>query len=188
MARAPAPQRRNSARARGTAHGSQAQSATPLTRAPPAGEFHAMGSRHVSLGGMDVGVGTEHGDDEFTAEEARAPRVVRSRAQSYGLTLARACPQVESAFSTNRTMCICQLGISVLQMGVCAVKFHKAPLRASVNIGACVVALPLISAGLWALEHPEDEHAVSVMQVYQVSPACAGGASERRHLTRGATK
>jgi len=151
----------------------------PLTRAPPAGEFHAMGSRHVSLGGMDVGVGTEHGDDEFTPEEARALGVVpvRSRAHSYGLTLARACPQVESAFSTNRTMCVCQLGISVLQMGVCAVKFHKAPLRASVNIGACVVALPLISAGLWALEHPEDEHAVSVMQVYQVSPACAGGVS-----------
>ena len=65
-------------------------------------------------------------------------------------------------------MCICQLAISAAQLTVCAVRFHDAPFRDTVNIVACVVSLPLVGAGLYALSHPEEEHAVAVMQVYQL--------------------
>ena len=64
-------------------------------------------------------------------------------------------------------MCACQLAISAAQLVVCAVRFHEAPFRDTVNIVACVVSLPLVGAGLYALSHPEEAHAVAVMQVYQ---------------------
>ena len=115
---------------------------------------------------MDVGIGTERGDHEFTDEEARGSA---ARA-SASVTRSRACsrPQEASAFSTNRTMCICQLAISAAQLTVCAVRFDVSPLRNTVNIVACVVSLPLVGAGLYALSHPEVDHAVAVMQVYQL--------------------
>jgi hypothetical protein len=65
-------------------------------------------------------------------------------------------------------MCICQLAISAAQLTVCAVRFKDSPLRNTVNIVACVVSLPLVGAGLYALSHPELDHAVAVMQVYQL--------------------
>jgi hypothetical protein len=65
-------------------------------------------------------------------------------------------------------MCACQLAISAAQLLVCAVRFHDAPFRDTVNIVACVVSLPLVGAGLYALSHPEEAHAVAVMQVYQL--------------------
>ena len=116
---------------------------------------------------MDVGIGTERGDHEFTDEEARcSARSERVRHSALTRLLAR--PQEASAFSTNRTMCICQLAISAAQLTVCAVRFNVAPLRNTVNIVACVVSLPLVGAGLYALSHPEVDHAVAVMQVYQL--------------------
>ena len=65
-------------------------------------------------------------------------------------------------------MCACQLGISALQLTVCAVRYHTSPLRDGVNIAACLVSMPLVGAGLYALSNPENEHAVAVMQVYQL--------------------
>jgi hypothetical protein len=75
--------------------------------------------------------------------------------------------QEESAFSTNRTMCVCQLGISAAQLSVSALRFHDSPLRNSVNIGACAASLPLVVAGLVALSNPEAEYAVLTMHWYQ---------------------
>jgi hypothetical protein len=46
-----------------------------LAHIATAGEFH---ERRVSVAGMDVGIGTERGDHEFTDEEARERRERRS--------------------------------------------------------------------------------------------------------------
>jgi hypothetical protein len=90
-----------------------------------------------------VGVGSEHADAEFTPEEEA------------------------SAFDTNRTMCMCQVGISLAQLTVCALQFKDSPLRNGVNVGVCAVSLPLAVAGLTALADPEAPHAVLTMHWYQ---------------------
>ena len=64
-------------------------------------------------------------------------------------------------------MCVCQIAISAAQLGVCAWHFKEAPTRDAVNIAVCAVSLPLVAAGLTALNNPEDSAAVAVMQVYQ---------------------
>jgi hypothetical protein len=73
----------------------------------------------------------------------------------------------ESAFWSNRFMCVCQLGISALQLLVCALLFSRAPVRNAVNIILCALSLPLAAAGLFALSQPDDEHSVLIMHWYQ---------------------
>ena len=65
-------------------------------------------------------------------------------------------------------MCAFQLAISVLQLGVSAARFHEAPLRNGVNVAVCAASLPLVAAGLTALNTPDAEYAVATMQVYQL--------------------
>ena len=57
--------------------GRVSRSADAGTPSASAGEFHA---RKVSVGGMDVGIGTERSDDEFTPEEARPARARKTTA------------------------------------------------------------------------------------------------------------
>lgn len=83
------------------------------------------------------------GDHEFTAEEEA------------------------SALQSNRFMCVCQMGISALQLTICAIFFNRDPVRDTVNIAVCAVSLPLAAAGFSALLRPEAEYSVPIMRVYQ---------------------
>lgn len=118
--------------------GSSQQPSRELSKAID-GELHER-----RVGGLDFGFGSAKADTEFSPAEE------------------------ESAFATNRLMCVCQIAISAAQMALCAWTFHTAPVRNAVNIAFCALSLPLAVAGLSALHAPEEEHSVLVMHWYQL--------------------